>query len=204
MPIDFPQNPVLDQEFIVSRDRSYTYDGEKWRFASPSLTVINVTALDPIVVGVADPPFTLSVIGTGFTPSAEIRWDDQALATTFVSDTLLTCQIDPATTGPADAHYVRVHDGTGVSVAVWFSVIEHPALGSLDPDTSGGRLGDAAALVLRYLLQFRLAVSRDDVFDGVADPTSTLGANTMISTEYTAPATPGHGRGQVWCGRLNR
>ncbi len=70
---------------VASNAITFTING-----AGSSLTI---TSLNPAFVTAGNPNFTLTVNGSGFTPSSGIQWNLGPLATTFVSSTQLTAVV---------------------------------------------------------------------------------------------------------------
>jgi hypothetical protein len=66
---------------------------------SISVNIIDFPTADTLTPDTAvltDPPFELTVTGTNFTPSTVIQFGGNDMPTTFVDDTTLTTEIDPA------------------------------------------------------------------------------------------------------------
>lgn len=55
-----------------------------------------ITSLIPDRIPLDADPITVRVLGTGFTPESLILWDGDEVTTTYVSETELTTDIDPA------------------------------------------------------------------------------------------------------------
>ncbi len=104
-----------------------------------SYSVVNplpvLTVTSPVNTASLSPDFTLTVTGTKFIPGALVRWNDQDLATRFVSNSRLTATV-PATnlrgSSIAQVTVVNPAPGGGSSGALGFTVLNAvPALGSL-------------------------------------------------------------------------
>jgi len=99
-----------------------------------------ISSLNPnsLTVGAAD--FTLTVIGTGFTRRAEVRWDGTPLETTFVSETRLTAVVPANNIDSGGAHQVTVvapGGNGGTSNALTFTVNNPvPSLASISPSSA--------------------------------------------------------------------
>ncbi len=82
-----------------------------------------ISALEPVAATAGGAAFTLTVQGTGFTPSSAVRWNGNPLATNFVSDTRLTAAVPALLIGEPGSAAVTVAnpDGT-VSNTLNFAV----------------------------------------------------------------------------------
>ncbi len=90
--------------FLLLANLSYgQLDREAGNFAQTANAGPVVEAVSPVSSLLGGPSFTLSVVGHNFTSTSEIQWNGSSLATTFVSDNLVTATV-PATdlskTGP--------------------------------------------------------------------------------------------------------
>jgi len=94
--------------------------------------------LDPpqVLVGAAD--FTLTLRGADFVSASRVRWNGQDLATTYVSDTLLTARVtagDVDSTGPVAVTVYSGSPGGGLSGALSLAIVNPAAtITSLTPD----------------------------------------------------------------------
>lgn len=57
--------------------------------------VPGLTAISPVAMTARMPSFTLTVVGTGFTPASRIVFNNAVKETGYVDSTRLTCQIEP-------------------------------------------------------------------------------------------------------------
>ena len=106
---------------------------------------LSIASISPATLGAGSAPFTLSVVGTGFTPTSKVVFNGSFLATTFVDSTHLTATA-PALTGAAASIQVVVVDGTATTTALAFAVTADafPAVLSLSLGNSGV-VGDHAS-----------------------------------------------------------
>src|SRR5258705_8435983 len=91
-----------------------------------AVPVIGALSPDSVFTGSG---FTLTVLGSRFTPQAVVRWNGSARATTFVSTTKLQAAIpasDVASSGSPMITVVHPAPGGGTSAAVAFRVREAP------------------------------------------------------------------------------
>lgn len=114
--------------------------------ASPA-PIPRVTSIDPTSVMGGSQGFTLTVNGTNFTQNSVVRFNGNALATTFVSNTQLTAAVttnDVATPGTASITVFTPSPGGGTSNAALLTINVPPnpvpAITALNPNTvmSGG------------------------------------------------------------------
>ena len=96
-----------------------------------------IASISPATLGSGSAPFTLSVVGTGFTAASKVVFNGGLLATTFVDSTHLSAAA-PALTGAAASIQVVVVDGTATTAALVFAVTADafPAVLSLVPGSS--------------------------------------------------------------------
>jgi hypothetical protein len=83
---------------------AYSYGSEAPVSAFPPGSVPappTVTSLDPATCVSGDPPFTLSVIGTGFSSNCNIVFANSVEVGVFVSPTEMTTKVVPAIFAPA-------------------------------------------------------------------------------------------------------
>lgn len=119
-----------------------TFGRGMWRIAlPPPASGLTLTALSPDHANARSTGFTLTVTGTGFTNASTVNWSGKPRTTTFVSSTSLTATIptsDLATPGTA---YVTVVDGTNVSNALDFPIVDN-GFPPTTTDTLSGTLGN--------------------------------------------------------------
>jgi hypothetical protein len=130
--VTMPSTPGT-YEFRLFPNNGYTRAA-----TSPPVTVsagINgmptITALSPSRTGAGTGAFTLTVNGSGFSSTSEVRWNGTLRPTTFVSGTQLRAAIaaaDVAATGTAQVSVFSPAPGGGTSTAATFSVVPPPVL----------------------------------------------------------------------------
>ncbi|MGE5277840.1 MAG: PQQ-dependent sugar dehydrogenase [Acidobacteriota bacterium] len=102
------------------------HSGAVRRIVGPtSYALPAIAALKPFAAVKGDPPFTLSVDGTGFTPASLVAWNGSARATTYVSRTRLTMTVaasDVAAAGSATVTVSNPSPGGGISAGKSFAV----------------------------------------------------------------------------------
>jgi hypothetical protein len=87
--------------------------------------VPEITSLSPNSTSAGGPAFTLTVNGADFVDGAEVLWDGESLATSYVSSTQLEAQVEAARITIARAAGIAVRNPTpsgGVSQAVTFRI----------------------------------------------------------------------------------
>jgi hypothetical protein len=78
----------------------------------------HVASIAPTTGAIPAAPIALTVTGSGFTAAAKVIFNQNAVATTFVSATQLTC---PVTAAAAGSYPLEVHDTGGYSNTVQFT-----------------------------------------------------------------------------------
>lgn len=98
---------------------------------------LSIASISPATLGSGSAPFTLNVVGTGFTPTSKVVFNGGLLATTFVDSTHLTAAA-PALAGAAASIQVVVVDGMATTAALVFAVTADafPAVLSLVPGSN--------------------------------------------------------------------
>ena len=130
--VTMPSTPGT-YEFRLFPNNGYTRAA-----TSPPVTVsagINgapvITSLSPSRTPAGTGAFTLTVNGSGFASTSEVRWNGASRPTTFVSGTQLRAAIaaaDVASIGTAQISVFSPAPGGGTSAAVTFSVVPPPSL----------------------------------------------------------------------------
>ncbi|MBV6418962.1 MAG: hypothetical protein DAHOPDDO_00172 [Ignavibacteriaceae bacterium] len=96
--------------------------------------VLDLTSLNPSSEIFNSPPFTLTVSGQGFDSLSTVFFNDTAKTTTYVSDSVLTAEIDSPDISVVGNYPVWVTDQWGTSDTLYFSVLpEPPVLSSITP-----------------------------------------------------------------------
>ncbi len=118
--------------------RLFLNNGYTRAATSPTVTVsagVNpapaITSLSPAKAIAGGAAFTLTVNGSGFVASSQIKWNGSARSTTFVSSTQLRAAIgadDIATPSTAQVTVVSPSPGGGTSPAVAFPIAPPPSL----------------------------------------------------------------------------
>ncbi|SIO49795.1 IPT/TIG domain-containing protein [Bradyrhizobium erythrophlei] len=100
------------------------YDGSPIDPQSPNPAVPHppgspiITSLVPTTGALPSAPIALTVDGSGFTAAAKVIFNQNAVATTFVSSSQLTCSVTAAAAG---SYPVEVHDSGGYSNVLQFT-----------------------------------------------------------------------------------
>jgi hypothetical protein len=110
-------------EFRLYRDNGYLRSA-----TSPTITVAagvpTVTSIVPASTVAGGPGFTLAISGTGFTPTAVVRWNGADRPTTFVSATQLRASIAAADLqAPATAQVTVFVPGGGTSAIATLTIL---------------------------------------------------------------------------------
>jgi len=85
----------------------------------------HINSLSPSAAVIGGAAFTLTVDGVGFVPASQVDWNGQALATTYLSESQLTAQVDATSIATQQTATVTVDNpppGGGVSPPVSFAV----------------------------------------------------------------------------------
>src|SRR5687767_11573642 len=145
-----------------------------------AIAVPAITALTPqsIYAGVAG--FRLTVDGSQFEPTAQVRWNGAQRATTFVSATRLTATIslqDVSAAGTAQVTVVNPTTGGGTSNARAVSIVNPVAtITSLSP-TTAPLLGEDFALTVLGTGFVQGSVVR---LNGAAKPTTFVTSSRVL------------------------
>jgi hypothetical protein len=95
-----------------------------------------IGSISPVAAPEGGATFTLTVNGTGFTPSAIVRLNGSNRTTTYVSSTQLTASIPNTDITTAGTRNITVAIGSYVSAGATLTVAAAPVATSLSPDTS--------------------------------------------------------------------
>jgi len=117
----------------------------------PATATPSLRAMTPSTVVAGTGGFVLTVTGTNFAPTSVVQWNGMARATTYVSPTSLTAQINASDVASITTAYVLVTNsasGGGTSVGQQFQVTATvPTVTSLSPATAA-RGGSPYALTV--------------------------------------------------------
>ncbi|MDE1959824.1 MAG: hypothetical protein KGI40_12180, partial [Xanthomonadaceae bacterium] len=152
--------------------------------AGASLTVAYpvpaVSSLSPASVAMGAAGFTLTVNGSGFQPVSTVQWNGSALATTYVSGTILTAVVpasDLASGGNATVTVSTPAPGGGSASATFAVNYPMPTLSSIAPTSAQG--GSSSATITATGSGFVPASTID--WNGAA-----LGTTYVSATQLTA------------------
>ena len=97
-----------------------------------------IAGLSPSSATTGGPPFSLTVTGAGFLPSAAVQWDGAALTTSFVDATQLTAAVPANLIAATGAPSIAVvNPGGAASDPVPFAIdAPTPVIGSLSPSSA--------------------------------------------------------------------
>lgn len=137
--VDGAASLTLPPLYVGSHTITATYTGDENYLASPADSFTQrvhyfvpiITALDPSMVHEDSSGFTLTITGTGISPSAVARWNGNELPTVAVDVTTLTVDIPAGlleTPGAAQITVFNPQPGGGESNAVIFTVLERMRL----------------------------------------------------------------------------
>src|SRR5205823_5685567 len=111
-------------------------------FVDGSLNPVPIlTSLSPSRAFSGSGPFTLAVIGSGFTSSSIVQWNGASRPTTFVGATQLSASIgaaDVATNGTAQVNVFTASPGGGTSASLTFTIDVGPQLAVSATNVVGG------------------------------------------------------------------
>ena len=149
---------------------------------SNQLTLTGVAAptigsLTPALVALGSADFTLTVVGSGFSATSTIEVNGAAIATTYVSSTLLTGVVRAAQVAAAGQLSVVVQN----SGAQTLTVVATPVITSLEP---GAAIVGTPAFTLTVLGSGFVSGATVGV-NGVAAPTTYVSA-TQVTAQITA------------------
>ena len=160
----------------------------------PRITAVpSITALTPqsIYAGVAG--FRLTVDGSQFEPTAQVRWNGAQRPTTFVSATRLTATIslqDVSAAGSAQVTVVNPNTGGGTSNPMVLSIVNPVAsIASLSP-TTAPLLGEDFALTVLGAGFVQASVVH---LNGAAKPTTFVTSGRVVGRIHAGDLTaPGN------------
>ena len=96
-----------------------------------------ISELEPALVTAGSAGFTLTLVGTGFGPDAQVMWGITALATRSVDDTQLTAGVPFGLVAQSGSPVVTVSSGGVASNGVAFTVGgENPTIGKIEPSVA--------------------------------------------------------------------
>jgi uncharacterized protein (TIGR03437 family) len=148
--------------------------------------VPTLTSLSPNARGMGSGAFTLTVTGSGFVQSSQVRWNGEGRQTTFISPTQLTAAIpasDLTSVGPVQVTVFNPEPGGGTSAALPFTVQAAnpvPAITGITPNTAA--VGTAFTLTINGSNFINGSVIR---WEG-ANRTTTFVNETTLRTEIPA------------------
>jgi subtilisin family serine protease len=167
-----------------------------------------VTAVAPASLPAGSAAFSLTVSGTGFTSSSQVRLSGSPRATTYVSPSLLMAAIsagDVATVGSLPVSVVNPPPGGGASASTILSVVvvpPSPVLTSISPSTiaAGGPAYTLTVSGANFTAQSQVTVNgavRPTVFVSSSMLTATLAAGDRAAagTQTIRVMTPAPGGG---------
>src|SRR5437660_5343006 len=93
----------------------------------------SVTLLQPATANAGGPSFTLTVNGTGFVSGSAVKWSGSSLATTYVSDTLMTAAVPSNLLAICGKFPVTVTNPGGTTSNNNTPVVVKPVLNAIDP-----------------------------------------------------------------------
>jgi hypothetical protein len=93
-----------------------------------SAAAVSLTSVSPANAAAGGGGFTLTVNGSGFDPTAVVRWNGADRTTTFVSGSQLRAAIAAVDIAPAGTAQITVSGAGGVSAALAFAVVPAPVL----------------------------------------------------------------------------
>jgi len=142
-----------------------------------------ITLLAPDQAREGDPALTLFVEGSGFVSTSEVRWNGAMRATTFVSATRLTADIqasDLAARGTAQVEVFTPAPGGGVSNALTFTInvppVVPPTITSIVPNSAPANSSGFPMQVNGMNFDSTSVV----MWDGVPLVTDTSGAPSLL------------------------
>jgi hypothetical protein len=153
-----------------------------------------ITTISPTSVSAGSPAFTLTVNGTGFTPTSVVSFGGSARTTTFVSITQITAAIlatDVAAGGTPAVIVTNPTPGGGPSNSVTFNVITPVVtVTSISPTTAAA--GSGALILSVFGTNFLNGATVN--FGSIAEPTEFENSGFLIGIVQAAdvanPGTP--------------
>ena len=96
--------------------------------------VLDLTSLNPVSAIVNSASFTLTVNGHGFDTLSTVYFNETVKTTTYISDSVLTAEIDSSDISVVGSYPVWVKDKWGTSDTLTFTVFQLPVLTSISPE----------------------------------------------------------------------
>lgn len=155
-----------------------------------------LTSLSPNTITAGGAGFTLTVNGSDFVTTSDVRWDGATLATTFVNSTQLTAAVLPGDIATGATVQVTVFnpDGSGTSNALTFTINNPlPSVTSLIPSSApagGGNFTltlDGTGFVMASVVRWN-GSDRITTFFSSTQLTATIPL-TDVAAEGTAQVT---------------
>lgn len=101
---------------VTVQDPAYhTTSPQTFKVIRPALALGSIS---PAIVTVGGLPFTLTVLGDGFSSHSTVQWNGTALTTTYVSVKELLAQVPAGNIGSLGTASITVDDATGTPTAV--------------------------------------------------------------------------------------
>jgi hypothetical protein len=108
-----------------------------------------IASISPSLATVGGPGFTLSVNGSNFKSGAAVFFDQTALATTFISSTKLSAEVQASLISAIGVHRITAQnpDGAPSNEAVFQVLPESPLAGAVDPPSVIAGGGDVTVTI---------------------------------------------------------
>jgi hypothetical protein len=146
-----------------------------------------IDTLEPNIAAAGDASFQLTVMGSGFTSSAVVKWNGTALPTTFVNEQQLTAGVSASLIAKTGTASLTVVIGDTSSSAVVFTIAgAQPTIGSLQPAVALAGGGEFKLVVdgVNFVAGAKVKWNGNDLVTTFDDPkqlTATVPASLLTS-----------------------
>uniref|UniRef100_Q01Z88 Cell surface receptor IPT/TIG domain protein n=1 Tax=Solibacter usitatus (strain Ellin6076) TaxID=234267 RepID=Q01Z88_SOLUE len=138
----------------------------------------SISSLQPPTANAGSPSFTLTVNGSGFVSGSAVKWSGSSLATTFVSDTLMTAAVPSNLLAICGKFPVTVTNPGGAVSNNNTPVVVNPVLNAISPNQLSAGSGGV------NVTAFGQGFSSNVVITLNAN-----GGKTNLATNYGSPTT---------------
>ncbi len=161
--------------------------------------VLDLTSLNPSSAMVNSPPFTLTVNGYGFDTLSSVYFNEVGKATTYISDSVLTAEIDSSDISVVGNYAVWVTDQWDTSDTLYFSVLHAPPiLNVISPGISFLYASEISTPLFTGTATGEFFTDSSTVyFNGVPLPTANI-SDSIITFEVYSDQITTTGNYPVW------
>lgn len=209
--LDFPNVPIMDQEFDATPLKRFTWDGERWWRGIIPPKPPTLIELRPRYTEL-NTATTCSVIGTEFNATTVVNWDGNDIASTFVSTSELTINAPLSAVEKTVSVYVTntgFPASNGLTFDYWMNSGNVPILVGIAPSQSGPTANfemilDGFYFAPNTIVLWNGVETGTTVWDGSYRLRNHVNSTTLTSDTYTITvangSTPGTGSAEFILG----